>query len=380
MPAITYYDLGHNRPLHQLVFAGTHDSGITSGAENAQTQDLNIFEQAEAGARIFDVRVTANVLTERNGKSIIQMQTFHADPKLMKNKKVNTINVRTDQESKQTRTILRSGEWGLSLSKVLQQSKRFVEDNPTEFLLLKFDKCKNWGLIAEACIDILGGTIYTGGGNINTKTLFDLRGKVIPMLSQKGSLATNRNYTHGINVWKNLKSEKEPGKSYMPNFNGLTYYGGGGTNPLAGGSAQKKVQENIEKQGKKMKKMAGDVAAGAPEVLGMLYWTTTGLFKSIRERDAIQWNQQNHTKLAELWAAGLEESITTRLPNSISPTNYSSGGLMKVFMPNFIMVDFIDAGKGRFIKDLNNIAATQLTRQALFGRIGQQGMQQIYGN
>ena len=39
--------------------------------------------------------------------------------------------------------------------------------------LLKFDKCKNYPLIAEACIETPGPYSYQNGGSLNTKTLFD---------------------------------------------------------------------------------------------------------------------------------------------------------------------------------------------------------------
>lgn len=371
MPAVTYYDLGHNRPMHQLVFAGTHDAGITGGADNAQTQDLEIYGQAVAGARIFDLRVAAAALTTAtDGTTIIQMKTFHADPKLMTEKKMNAIDIATNAQSRLTRTKLRAGEWGLSLTKVLMQAKSFVTDHPTEFLLLKFDKCKNWNIIAQACIDVLGTSIYSDGGNLNTKTLFDLRGKVIPLFSAKGALATRYNYTHGINVWKNLKAEDEPGAAYLAGFNGLQYFGGGGTDPLKFWKGKgSKIDENESTQKKKMMKMAQDTNANAPEVLGMMYWTSTGLKQSIRERDAVQWNQRNMTRLQQLWNDGLEESISTRLPSSLNMENYSAAGFLKVFMPNFVMVDFIDQGKGNFIKSLNAISATELTGTALRGRI-----------
>jgi len=42
----------------------------------------------------------------------------------------------------------------------------------------------------------------------------------------------------------------------------------------------------------------------------------------------------------------------------------SSGGVLKAFMPNFVMIDFADAGKCRTIYDMNSVAATALTSAA----------------
>jgi hypothetical protein len=36
------------------------------------------------------------------------------------------------------------GEYGMTLTKILGDSLKFVTVNPTEFLILKFDKCHNW--------------------------------------------------------------------------------------------------------------------------------------------------------------------------------------------------------------------------------------------
>lgn len=374
MPAVIYYDLGHGKRLHEVVFAGTHDAGITSGAANAQTQDLDIYDQANAGARIFDLRVAACGLGPTSGTKVVQLKTFHADPKLMKTENKTRMLLGTNQRVNIERTKLKSGEWGMSLSKVLTDAKKFVLRNTNEFLLLKFDKCKAWHHIAAACIDILtdqsetGGAdnvLYTDGGNLNMKTLHDLRGKVVVLFSVSGAQASGFSYQQGINVWKNLKSEDDPGAAYDPNFNGLQYFGGGGTNPFKVYGTSKKINENEKTQGKRMHKMATNTAAHAPEVLGMMYWTTTGLKASIRDRDTQQWSAVNRPRLAALWQQGLGEAIETRLPGALMPTSYSASGMLKVFMPNFVMVDFIAEEKGNYIKSLNNLAANELTQEAI---------------
>jgi hypothetical protein len=42
----------------------------------------------------------------------------------------------------------------------------------------------------------------------------------------------------------------------------------------------------------------------------------------------------------------------------------TSGGVLKAFIPNFVMIDFADAGKCRTIYDMNSVAATALTSAA----------------
>src|SRR5262249_38233513 len=70
-------------------------------------------------------------------------------------------------------STLKYGGWGLSLTSILTDARHFVENNNTEFLLLKFDKCKNWELIARAAVAVLGNTLYNDRANLNTKQLVD---------------------------------------------------------------------------------------------------------------------------------------------------------------------------------------------------------------
>lgn len=361
---VTYYDLGGGRCLHEVVFAGTHDSGITGGAANAQTQDRGIYGQADAGSRIFDLRVAAHATGAINGRKIVKLQAYHADSKLMKNETKTRELHRTGASHQVTRTKLRGGEWGMGLTRILQEAQQFVADNPTEFLLLKFDKCKNYGLIADACVDLLGASLYTAGGNLNRKTLFDLQGKVIVLFPQAGLIEMGAPRP-GILKFRNLSSFDDPGGAYQPVFEGLQYHGKGGTNAMNMRSHGYKTRENAKKQAKLMNRGASSMYDDAPEVLGMMYWTTTGLSASIQTRDAYMWEPKRRSRLAQLWRGGLDTAITSRLPAHVAPTDYSASGFLKVFMPNFVMVDFMDAQKGAYIKSLNDIAAVSLTQQAI---------------
>ena len=51
MSPIKYHNLGPTKLLHDIVFAGSHDAGITQGADNVRTQSHNLFEQAAHGIR-----------------------------------------------------------------------------------------------------------------------------------------------------------------------------------------------------------------------------------------------------------------------------------------------------------------------------------------
>lgn len=46
----------------------------------------------------------------------------------------------------------------------------------------------------------------------------------------------------------------------------------------------------------------------------------------------------------------------------INGAEYSAGGILKVFMPNIVMIDFADDAKGKIILDFNSMAATRLVK------------------
>jgi len=63
---------------------------------------------------------------------------------------------------------------------------RFLKYNTSEFLILKFDKCTNWRLIADICVKELDGYLYTGSDSLNEKTLDNLKKKVVVLFTKKG--------------------------------------------------------------------------------------------------------------------------------------------------------------------------------------------------
>ena len=353
---ITYYDLGPDRKLNQIVMAGSHDAGITGGGSNVQTQDKDIAGQAAAGIRIFDLRIAAAAagITDRGLKKV-ELRAFHADSKLMKNEIKPRVIGDTGKVAVVDRTKLRGGAFGEGLTGMLQQAKAFVEKNNTEFLILKFDKCTNWELIAEECVGTLGSTIYKGATNLNTTTLRALAGKVVCLFSLEGLWAISPDYRYGGGILgiKNLYN----GGSYNPRNTGMQYFGKGGTSiwkPFG------KIGQNEKKQAKLMAGGAG----GDPEVMGMMYWTSTGMLESIKSRNDEMWNAKNRTKLQKLWKDGLGETVEMRIPPWVDPAAYAAGPVLKSFMPNMIMIDFADESKCADIFALNTVPTTELTKAA----------------
>ena len=354
---INYYHLGADKRLCDIVFAGSHDAGITGGASNIQTQDLDIGGQADAGVRLFDLRIAAAGLSVQHGLGKeVELRSFHADSKLMSNATKTRYVPALGRNEVVTRTKLKGGAFGLGLNAMLRSARTFVTTHAEEFLILKFDKSSNWRLIAETCVQELGASIYTGVGNLNLKTLRDLRGRVIVLFTSAGVAEVSLTHPPGSGILgiKNLYSKDVPAV-YDPLYNGMQYFGKGGTSIF---KPWGKISENEAKQAKLMKK-GGD---GNPDVIGMMYWTSTGVNESIAARNNKMWMGSNVTALRAMWTNGLQESIHSRIVKTVDPTTHAAGGVLKAFMPNIVMIDFADQDRCDKIYALNMVAANALVQ------------------
>ena len=360
MTAIRYRDLGAHRRLSSIVFAGSHDASITRGSKNAQTQTLDIAGQANAGVRLFDLRILA-MGNKTDGMSLVG---YHGKGSKAKSTSMVSSHTGKSHDLKYSKKMT-MGTTGEKLSDMLAQAKAFVEAT-NEFLIFKFDKCKNWELIAEYCVSILGDALYkpSYGQELGERSLDELGGKVICVFSHTGLLEI-RGYgdRDGILGFRNLKGDDGP-LPYKARYTGLQYYGKGGTNPFHVWRTSKgKLKDNEKKQAKMMAKMAVSPHENSESVLGMMYWTTTGLTQSIETRNDGMWKNSGVNRLAELWSNGLEKSIAHQL--TASEITYVQdprlGERMRAFFPNIIMVDFADTDKCGTIYALNKIAEQRLT-------------------
>ena len=350
---INYYDLGPDKRLNEIVMAGSHDAGITGGGGNVQTQSLDISGQARAGVRIFDLRIAAATVNgSTGGVKNAELKAFHADPKVQSKADTTRYLAGLGGAQAVTRTKLRAGAFGLGLAGMLQDAAQFVQNRATEFLILKFDKSTNWMLIAQLCVQELGGTIYTAGGNLNKKSLRELKGKVIVLFTDVGVAEVQPTYgpAQGILGFRNLYDGKN---GYSDTYNGLQYFGKGGTSPF---SPYKKTNQNVKKQSKIMTK-GGD---GNPNVMGMMYWTTTGLKENIQTRNDGMWTQPKVAQMRQMWDGGLDHAIQSRVGMYTKINGFAGGQVLKAFMPNMIMIDFADPGKCTQIFELNTVPVTFL--------------------
>ena len=365
---INYYELGPHKLLNEIVMVGSHDAGVTFGKGNTQTQDLDIYEQAEAGVRFFDIRITAAVVKKGGAADVMALKAYHG--KGPESKKA-AINIRTGHTERAKVKSLWAGEYGMTLSKMLSDASKFVTKNNTEFLILKFDKCHNWPMIAEACVNVLGPDViytYSGTGDLNSKSLRELRGKVIVIFQEKGRQAVRQLYgpDQGILGFTNLWN----GGAYKDDYPGLQYKGKGGTSIF---KPFNKVEQNIKKQTKVMTATSRKVKSGKwykrktkirvddnPSIVGMMYWTTTGINESIRDRDSGMWTQPNVQRMQSMWNNGLESAIASRTDKLSRIDGFDKGAVLKAFMPNIVMIDFADPTKCKHIFELNTVPPTFL--------------------
>lgn len=369
---VKYMNLGGAKRLNEIVIVGTHDAGISAGASNVQTQNLDIAEQATVGVRFFDIRVAATT-TSVGGVKALEMRTFHADGMFVKNEKksrmVNPSGVGVARMEKVTRSKLRAGDWGQALQGVLTQAQAFVSApaTNTEFLILKFDKCTNWPLIAEACVDVLGSNLYVAGGNVNRKTLNELAGKVVVLFSDAGhkALVAEHGVAHpGILTFANLAKADSTGAkpAYVTNYAGLQYYGNFGDTAMKT-STTKKIHTNSKKQAQ----ILSDARMVPPDAIRMMYWTTTGLTQSIHKRDKEMWQPPNLRGFLEAWDAGMGASVSAHAPNLVNGLPpIANAQQIKVYMPNIIMIDFAELSKSTLIYNLNHVAAGQISADQSF--------------
>lgn len=351
---VTYRDVGcrGDAPLNTIVMAGSHDAGVTGGGWNVKTQSQDIGQQARAGVRIFDLRIAAFTSHGITGADKnVEMRAYHADGALKKQESKSRYVTEIGRAETIERTKLRAGAYGENLATILAQAAAFVRDPlySTEFLILKFDKCFNYRLIAEACTTMLAGVIYQAGGNLNLKTLDELAGHVVVVFTNEGLHDIGNAFGPQDGIL-GIKNCYDAGSNYTHIYQGLQYYGKGGTK-IAGRSP---VSENRKKQ-------AGLMQAGIqsdPETMGMMYWTSTGLVGDIKKRNKKMWSRTNNASLQKTWRAGLDESIRDRMDKSVRLE--SGGNVMKTFMPNFVMIDFADTHKCDAIMNLNNVAGHEI--------------------
>jgi hypothetical protein len=352
MAAIKYSALGPTKKVNEIVMAGSHDAAINSGGMRAQTQERSIHAQAYRGVRIFDIRIAG----QRTGLSGAKLSAFHG-----KNTPSTVVKKVDGVKTELAVTRMVGGAWGMDLDEILTSAKRFVEKYPEEFLILKFDKSSNYEMILERCQTILGTLLYRKTGNIADQTLAYMAGHVVCAFMPDGYGELQRagkGIGDGVAQIINLYS----GGNKPDAIDGLIYYGKGGTSVVQprkyafSSPVDGKFKQNIDKQSTILAE--ANAKNYSRDVMRMMYWTQTGMVRSIKGRDEKAWKGRSPDKLKQLWADGAYDYMKSNVPRAFGLESRATN--FKLYLPNFIMIDFANKDKGEIIYGLNLLPQSEI--------------------
>lgn len=289
-----------NKWLRQIVMPGSHDAGvygtaqtITRGVPGFVSKPTNSIvcqhsdfgRQALAGSRFFDCRVFLRKTTDATGAKVYEQKLGH----FFKEKVVG---------SKQPTM----GGYGGALTAIVGQALDFVISKPSEFIILRFShtyhptECINAIQQVIASNPAYANAVYKLTGNIATKTIGELRGKVIMIFDEKFNHHITP--TQGIHRFKKFSADADQ-------IDGLATCGA-----FASSSDMSKVHAETIRAVEKHR----TEHQGTPGHLHFVYWQQTGgdVFKNTTapKKEGKQWSGGAHTVMGdflyELWQQSTE--------------------------------------------------------------------------
>jgi len=152
-------------------------------------------------------------------------------------------------------------------------------------------------------------------------------------------------------------------RGQKPNsIDGLIYYGKGGTSVVQpkkyafSSPVQGKFKQNIDKQSRILSD--ANAQSLSRDVMRMMYWTQTGMVRSIKGRDEKAWTTESKDKLKRLWAEGGYDYMKDNVPRAFGLESHATD--FKHYLPNFIMIDFANQDKGETIYKLNLLSPPEI--------------------
>jgi hypothetical protein len=287
--------------LRQIVLPGSHDAGVYGTAQTITRgvpgflsnpknsivcQHSDFGRQAMAGSRFFDCRVFLRKTTDAaTGAKVTEQKLGHFFKEKVPLSKQPAM-----------------GGYGGALTAVVGQALDFVIANPSEFIILRFShtyhptECVNAIRHVIAGNPAYPGALYTQTGNIATKTIGSLRGRVIMVFDEK----FNHHITpgQGIHRFKKFSADAE-------HIDGLATCGA-----FASSSDISKVHADTLRA---VAKHRTD-HLGTPGHLHFIYWQQTGgdVYKNTTAptKEGKQWSGGAHSVLGdflhELWLQSTE--------------------------------------------------------------------------
>ena len=193
----------NKKKLSLLNIPGTHDSTAYNisclGSCFAKTQDIDILTQLNIGVRLFDIRVTKNNSFFSNSNNFNFMNSL-----------ICCHGIFNCYHSENNKNFYLTYEY------VLRIIKNFLEENPSEIVIIKTDsgrgnKFSNIENASEIFDTILGNIAVKFNNNY---TLGELRGKVVYIFSNKIEGGTDiipihEKYSNGNENFKEFKVDGE---------------------------------------------------------------------------------------------------------------------------------------------------------------------------
>lgn len=351
---------GHR--LDHIIIPGSHDAGLArnyqkdlfrgSSPTTTITQNEGVWLQAQKGSRFFDVRI------QKIGG---ELRSFHTMPNLM-GKIPGVKNIKATKTD--TRTFGASGQ---SFDQILRDLRAFVEHNPTEFVIIRLSHLKDSADIFQDLWRWMDDPknspyVYRGTGNLASKLVGDLAGKVVFIIEAKkfkhrvnppnGGVAQIPDQTHGFHKFFQSKGGD------LPSVNdGLC---------VCGEFSNKRVLDDI------LKKQVTNYTThdqhknhrADQSHLYSLYWTATG--GNIEENTTRELTTANFKQVRKLVNDTLQENwanyYTSGAPEKWRSIMFSQENIARTkfavksaSIPNIILYDFINDAMSTEIVDLNDL-------------------------
>lgn len=351
------------RRLDQIIIPGSHDAGLArnyqkdlfvfSSAEKTVTQNEGVWYQALKGSRFFDVRI------QKIGG---QLSSFHTAPNLLRH-------IPGVKNIKATKTDTRTmGASGQGFDRILNDLRQFVQDNPTEFVIVRLSHLKDsadvfqelWQWIADAKNSQY---VYKGTGNLAAAMVGSLAGHVVFVIEARkfkhaltppgGGPARIPGQADGFHAFYQSKGGNLPSVT-----DGLCVCGEFSNKKVLGQILEKQVTNYSRHDQHKNHRV--DQAH-----LYSLYWTATG--GNIEENTNQQLTRDNFKKVRALvndtlqknWGEALEEGTTPgykwRIRFNQENLARTKFAVKSASIPNIILYDFINENMSQDIIDLNEL-------------------------
>ena len=345
MTMYTWDFLGNfqNCELRTIVIPGSHDAGLAGQyAESlgvfvksmTVTQSEHVGMQALKGSRFFDVRIMLK------GK---ELTSYHS--------------------VKDSRWL---GGKGQSFESILNDLCDFVRGNPSEFVIIRLSHLQDSKNVFEALRDWIDSNqnyVYKGTGNLATKKVSELAGKVVLIIEAK-KLKANK---IAFGNMSRIPNQKDGFHCFYQNKKGALPDVTDGLCVCGEFSNKKSLQDVVRKQVDNYSRHDQHRnCQGSQAHLYSVYWTATG--GNIEENTKKQLTPINFRAMMKKMNLDPDKRKLGPLSNIKDWSDYITQAndarkkyaIKSISMPNVILYDFIREEISREIIGLNDLIGVSI--------------------